>query len=419
LSWAFALLVVSYSLLGLWRCGGATWVRYFAFPVCFPLIAVPWLARFENGVVHGLTRGVAFAAVEIAGWLRIGAYQRGNIIELANGFVGVDEACSGVRTLQAAIMVALFLGEILRLRAGRRVALVAAGCGWVFVCNIVRATALVIIGARKGLPALEQWHDLVGNAVLLFGMAGLAVIASVLREPQQPRRGAVTASAARAISLPEMGAALAWLALVFAATELWYRAHERELVPRPLWTAHWPQGSNATALPIAESTAVVLRYNQASSAAWTGPGGERWWGFFARWEPKRTALQLVRSHSPEICLPAVGRTFVGDRGRFEFNDGMNLSFRASQFVQEGRPLFVFVGVQEDKAAPAAQSAGEPDEWSARGRLRATWSGKRNLGQRLLELAVVGHDDFDGARAALAETVRQIVEPTPPTGLPRE
>src|SRR3954452_17098298 len=300
LSWAFALLVVSYSLLGLWRCGGATWVRYFAFPVCFPLIAVPWLARFENGVVHGLTRGVAFAAVEIAGWLRIGAYQRGNIIELANGIVGVDEACSGGRTLQAAIMVALFLGEILRLRAGRRVALVAAGCGWVFVCNIVRATALVIIGARTGLPALEQWHDLVGNAVLLFGMAGLAVIASVLREPQQPGRGAVTASAARAISLPEMGAALAWLALVFAATELWYRAHERELVPRPLWTAHWPQGSNATALPIAESTAVVLRYNQASSAAWTGPGGERWWGFFARWEPKRTALQLVRSHSPEI-----------------------------------------------------------------------------------------------------------------------
>ena len=114
LSWVFALLVVAFSIVALMRAGGPSWARHFVFPVCFPLVAVPWLVQIENFVIHGLTRAVAYMAVEVAGWLGIGAYQLGNVIELANGFVGVDEACSGVKTLQAAIMVSLFLGELLR-----------------------------------------------------------------------------------------------------------------------------------------------------------------------------------------------------------------------------------------------------------------------------------------------------------------
>jgi hypothetical protein len=62
-------------------------------------------------------------------------------------------------------------------------------------------------------------------------------------------------------------------------------------------------------MPIADETQAILRYNHASSAAWEDPRGVTWWTFFARWEPQQTALQLVRSHSPEICLPAAGRNF--------------------------------------------------------------------------------------------------------------
>ncbi|HEV3408721.1 MAG TPA: exosortase/archaeosortase family protein, partial [Chthoniobacterales bacterium] len=100
LSWVFALLVVGFSFLTLLLIGGAAWARHFAFPVCFPLVAVPWLVQVENTVVHALTRAVAYIAVEAAGWLEIAAFQVGNVIQLANGFVGVDEACSGVKTLQ-------------------------------------------------------------------------------------------------------------------------------------------------------------------------------------------------------------------------------------------------------------------------------------------------------------------------------
>ena len=103
----------------------------------------------ENFVVQNLMRIVTYLAVEIAGWIGVGAYQVGNVIELRNGFVGVDDACSGVRTLQAGIMVALVLGELLRLRPIRRLALVLFGCAWVFACNIFRATALVIVDRQQ------------------------------------------------------------------------------------------------------------------------------------------------------------------------------------------------------------------------------------------------------------------------------
>jgi exosortase/archaeosortase family protein len=136
-------------------------------------VAVPWLVQIENSIIQGMTRAVAFAAVEIAGWIGVGAYQIGNIIELHNGFVGVDEACSGVKTLQASIMVALVLGELFQLRAARRVGLLVAGAAWVFLCNVLRATTLVIIAAKQGTGALTSWHDPVGIAVLIGGMAGL------------------------------------------------------------------------------------------------------------------------------------------------------------------------------------------------------------------------------------------------------
>jgi hypothetical protein len=49
------------------------------------------------------------------------------------------------------------------------------------------------------------------------------------------------------------------------------------------------------------------------------------------------------------------------------------------------------------------------DWNTRGRLLAAWHGQRNLGQRLLELAVKGFDDFFQARNALKKTVETTVE----------
>jgi exosortase len=404
LSWILAFCVVDFSLLSLMRAGGAKWVRHFAFPVCFPLVAVPWPVQLENFVVQTMMRAVAYVAVEIAAWFGVGAYQLGNVIQLRNGFVGVDEACSGVKTLQAGIMVALVLGELLQLRWPRRVALVVLGCAWVFICNVFRATVLVFVAADSGLDALGRWHDAIGAAALVGGMAGILGLAWLWKGEA---RVSGPGGPARIFS-PQWGA-LAWLVLVFAGTEIWYRSHERRLIERPAWQVAWPRENNSvTLLPIADSTRVILHYDDAKTAAWEEPRGVRWWAFFAQWKPQRAALQLVRSHSPEICLPAVGRTFRATQPDVNVPaETVSLGFRSYEFEQNGRPLFVFVCIQEDKRV----ASGLPDsgEWNLQGRLRAAWQGKRNLGQRLLEIAVSGFDDFRQAREALSQTVREILQ----------
>jgi exosortase/archaeosortase family protein len=115
---------------------------------------------------------------------------------LPNGFVGVDEACSGVKTLQAAIMVALFLGELLRLSTRRRLVLLLLGAGWVFACNVARAATLVMVAASRGLAALKDWHDGIGTAVLVLGMAGLVTIAWLLGGGADPGQDESPASRA-------------------------------------------------------------------------------------------------------------------------------------------------------------------------------------------------------------------------------
>jgi len=404
LSWVLAFCVIDFSLVSLLRAGGARWLKHFAFPVCFPLAAVPWPVQFENFVVQTMMRAVAYVAVEIAGWFGVGAYQLGNVIQLRNGFVGVDEACSGVKTLQAGIMVALVLGELLHLRWTRRLALLVLGCGWIFLCNVFRATTLVFVAANSGIGALGRWHDLIGVAALLCGMAGMLVLAWLWKREPQP----APESSGPARAFPAQWGALAWLVVVFAATEVWYDTHERQLIERPVWDVSWPAGNETVAvLTIPESTRVILHYDDAKSAAWEEPQGVRWWTFFGHWKPQRAALQLVRSHSPEICLPAIGRIFRSARPDANVQAGsVSLDFRSYEFEQNNRPLFVFVCIQEDKRVASALP--DSGEWNLSGRLKAALNGKRNLGQRLLEIAVLGLDDFAQAREALSKTVKEIL-----------
>jgi len=140
----------------------------------------------------------------------------------------------------------------------------------------------------------------------------------------------------------------------------------------------------------------------------------RWWTFFGHWKPQRAALQLVRSHSPEICLPAIGRTFRGAQPDANVQtESVSLDFRSYEFEQDSRPLFVFVCIQEDKRVASAPA--DTGEWNLAGRLKAALDGKRNLGQRLLEIAVLGLDDFAQAKEALAKTVQEILRVKKTTG----
>ena len=82
ISWALTLVAISLTLSFLFLMGGWPWLRHFAFPILFVLVAVPWPVRFEQIVVQDLMRAVAAINVSLLNIFGIPALQHGNIIEV-------------------------------------------------------------------------------------------------------------------------------------------------------------------------------------------------------------------------------------------------------------------------------------------------------------------------------------------------
>src|SRR5207244_7915063 len=147
LAWIHAAAVVTLTLLLIWWAGGEAWLRHFAFPVAFIFVAVPWPTSVETPVIQGLMRLVAHGAAETAMLLGTPAEVEGNLIRVSNGLVGVNEACSGIRSLQTSLMIGLLFGELKRLSILRRAALVGGAVAIALVTNFLRA---VFFGRDRG-----------------------------------------------------------------------------------------------------------------------------------------------------------------------------------------------------------------------------------------------------------------------------
>jgi exosortase/archaeosortase family protein len=130
----------------------------------FAWTAVPWPTNVEEFVMLKLRGFVTTATVAAMHAMRIHAVQHGNIIDLTNGSVLVDSACSGISSFQASIMASLFLGEYFRFSAWRRVLLVGAGSVLAVGGNLVRATILVRLASDWGAATMMEYHDRLGLA---------------------------------------------------------------------------------------------------------------------------------------------------------------------------------------------------------------------------------------------------------------
>ena len=136
IGWALALEVIALSLVAVYVSRGAAALKHFAFPILFFLVAVPWPTPVEQPLIQALTRGIVAATVELLNFAGYPAQPHGNVIETTGGFVDIDEACSGIRSLQAALMLALFFGEWRRLGVSRRMALLGIAFALACVFNL-------------------------------------------------------------------------------------------------------------------------------------------------------------------------------------------------------------------------------------------------------------------------------------------
>ncbi len=448
LSWTHALAVVGLTLLFIYYWGGRAAVRHFAFPVCFILVAVPWLTPIEAPLVQWLMRIVAAVATETLTLLGIPAQLEGSLIRVNNGVVGVSEACSGVRSLQTSLMIGLLFGELKRLTVARRFLLVGAALGIALLANFARAIFLVYIAATQNIAAVERWHDIAGYAIVGAVFLGTIAIAPAIAKgrstKEELRSSAEPASDLRPLSsvlrLPTSTFLLltfSWLLLIEASVFAWYRGHERRLVPSRQWTVQWPENAPGfSEVPIDDHTREMLRYDSGRQASWAvsnvvrqrAPGEDspparagKAILFFFRWEPGTATVLRARAHRPDICLPAVGWRPIGEPGirSYPVAADFTLPFQHFSFVHDdpgGRPLYAetFFCLREDRVRPTAQGASEAipfSHWSIPERWDAVRRGLRNPGQQVMEFVLLSRQPRNAAEAEgeFARRVPTLVE----------
>jgi exosortase len=411
LSWVLALAVAGISLSFLYLTGGRSWLRHFAFPVLFFLVAVPWPVRIEQMVIQNLMRIVTAINVTFLQLAGVPALQHGNVIEVGAGFIGIEEACSGVRSLQATLMVSLFLGELYSFRISRRLILIVIGVLLAFVCNVVRTAILVWAGTTKGIQSIESWHDPAGLTILMVCLFGLWISSLIMMRRGHefsPAPKIDNQRAAIRMSWSALGALAVWFLLVEAGVQSWYRSHQTFTSSR--WAVSWPETeSNYKNVPIARAAEDLLRYNEGGGASWEGSDGRQWVMYFFRWLPGRTAARFVKVHRPDICLPASGRTMTSDNGiRMLEVNGVSLPVRSYRFDDRGVPLHVFYCYWDARSSYESVAAAESEDWSARGRVRAALQGRREIGAQMLEIVVWGYQDDSEAREALLRELNQVI-----------
>jgi exosortase len=408
-NWAFALAVVSYQFCLISFGWGSSAARGLLFPTAFILSAVPWPQRLELALVQGLMKGIAAGAAEIVTWLDVPAFVTGNLIRIPAGLVGIDEACSGVRSLQSMLMASLFLGELLRMKTWLRLILVIAGLLLALFFNLVRTVILVWIANARGFSALEKWHDPAGFSVLGFSLVLLWIFAQSFRRSVESGQQYKEPGQFEPFTAPLIVGFTSWFLFFVIATDSWYRRNEVNIPKTQHLSVEWPRnGSPVVELPVSTSAKRILLYDAAKCAAWEDHRGIHWAFYSFVWNSGRTSTQSARVHRPENCLQGSGAILQSELGQTIVElAGIPLLFNTYLFVRGGTPLYVFYLIWEETNRDASMPAVRQD-WSGWGRLERVWLGQRNLGQEGLEIVLTGPADLAAAEAILQEDLGKIV-----------
>jgi exosortase len=394
----------------LYRWGGGPWIRHFALPLGFMLIAVPWPMQWEQTIIQGLMRFVAGLTVDVAGVLGIPAIQHGNLIEVGTGTVGIDEACSGVRSLQSALMLSLFLGEMHRFSWLRRAGLIGSSLVFVLLANLTRTSFLVWIAARRGLDEMAAWHDTAGMVIMFIVLPSLMVLAYLMK-PKTPASLAQPATQPRLFPQTPVWigfSIMGWLLAVMVVTEVWYRSHEKNLIPNLEWAVAWPVNNPQFIKTVVPANSLaILRCSDSAAGSWQDETGNHWSAFVLRWNPGKNSEQLAKGHRPEICFPAAGAKLVDDFGPVTLDaNGVVIPFHHQSFAIGAKLIHVFYCLWSDRILPHGDAAMETGPYA--NRLSAVMTGKRNVGQKVLEIVVQGPDSGDDAVTTLKQQLPNLI-----------
>ena len=294
--WVYAALVFFGVVLLFEWAGG--WGIWFAGAVALLFFAIPWPSRIEVWAVQGSMRMVASITGEVCNLFGVPVENRGNVLRLESSvLVGVEDACSGVRSLQSSLMAAYFFSRWMWMGWRRSLLLFILAAGLSLFFNLVRAISLTLLAHFKGAGVVDRWHDFAGNSIAVLVFVALMLVslrlegerASLQREPRLGRQRWVPV------------VALAALCCVPLVSKSWFpqRASSEINEVAVAWSG---ATGNVTYEPVAEKARSLLRYSSGEHGWWQDGDNVRFDLYDFTWGAGLIS-SFSRIHRPDVCLP--------------------------------------------------------------------------------------------------------------------
>lgn len=352
--WLIGFLAFANTMSVAWLTDGRARCRVVLVPALFMLVGIPWPTFVESAVAWPLMQWVTGWSVGILHLMGFPATAVGTTISLPNCTVGVEEACSGLRSLQTALMVGLAAGELARLEGWGRVLLLVVAFAMAMLGNQLRVLTLAMAGIHGGNAAVADWHDAAGHLVLLVLLVGVGgacwVMRRLGRSQQRVRpevdRGGQSVPGGSPLARTTAGwviLAAACLALLGAHGWYWVRA-SLAAPPQPAQLAPAGDGAFLIDEDVPEAILGVLNpdeYLYIRESLEGTPG--RVIGYHFYWNPRQgNANQLY--HRPDRCMPGAGWRLDGEVTKQSIRLGSRtFDFNVFPFRGPGGPALMLWG----------------------------------------------------------------------------
>lgn len=420
--WGYGILLLSLSYFATLLLAGWKGFQYLAFPFFFLMLALPWPMTMETAVIQSLTRWVTDLTVFTVNLIGYPAVAMGNTIIIGEASVGVDEACSGIRSLQSLVMVAFFLGEFFRMGLLKRGVLLLAALGISIGFNGVRAVILTMVELKGTDEKFAFWHDTLGNFNAIIIALLLLAVAELVMRLFPARKDGDEPVLLRVRPLPGnfgIGIAttvVAGFVVSALAVEGYYRWHQWRAEPLPSMALQWPGDGYISHIPskLPETTLEILQceYHTQAEIRWS-TGMNATLVYYGYTGEDLSASLSGYGHTPLVCMTASGARLKAEKPPMPIEiGGIPWKVNHYEFVSQlphgkAHTMEVFFLVWEPR------QMGIPTELMER---RSNWenrwavvkNGRRDFGRQVLLVYVSGDYEDGYVRDKFTDLVDRIV-----------
>jgi exosortase/archaeosortase family protein len=303
-------------------------------------------------------------------------------------------------------MMAFFLGESDRWRAGRRIALLGGAVLAALAVNVARTTVLTWAFGRLGPDAEERWHDPAGVIALIVTLLLVWFCSERLNRAAPVIPAAANGSVMGAPAWRPLLLALVCVGIIEAGTQAWYGWHERGGPgQRVSWELKPANDSGWTPVEVPPRSAEILRYESGDSyARELSMPSRQMLAFAFRWSGDLAQIGAPEAHNPLICLPSVGAVKEAELPEARVVvDGVEVAFRFVRFRQGDRLQHVWFSLWSTRTGHADTARLLTND-VAELRLSRVLAGVRNDEREQLIFFVQGESDDAGAAQTLHDAV---------------